>query len=110
MRECATVDEAKLLAYLLDVDRPDGGPKARFFLSKGAHVGDWRRFREVLLEHARSNPVTRVRMHPAGRAELFQLDCQEVRMPDGSSPCIRTVWEMRPEQPCPRLVTAYPSR
>lgn len=107
-RELALVEEAKIVGYLLNPDHPQGGAKARFFLARGVPVGQWQVLRDLMLEHARNNPVTRVREHPGGRARLFQLDCA-VAMPDGSTPCIRTVWEIRADPSRPRLVTAYPN-
>lgn len=104
---CAFVEEAKIRRYLLNAEHPDGGSKARFFLGRGAAIGQWLAFRAVLLDHARNNPVTGVRQHPDQPVSLHQVDCQ-VSMPDGSRPCIRTVWEVRADQPCPRLVTAHP--
>ena len=106
--ECAQVERGKVLDYLLAVTHPDGGPKARFFLARGARADAWETFANILIEHARRNPVVGVRDDPQGRARLFQIDCR-VRMPDDSVPCIRTVWELRKGAACPRLVTAYPA-
>ena len=106
--ECAQVESRKVVDYLLATAHPDGGPKARFFLARGARAEAGEVFAKTLVEHARLNPVARVRDDPAGRARLFQVDCH-VRMPDDSTPCIRTVWELRAGAACPRLVTAYPA-
>ena len=106
--DCAQVEYRKVVDYLLATAHPDGGPKARFFLARGARADAWVVFARTLVEHARINPVARVREDPAGRARLFQIDCQ-VRMPDDSAPCIRTVWELRAGARCPRLITAYPA-
>ena len=106
--ECAQVESRKVVDYLLAVTHPDGGAKARFFLARGARADAWEAFARVLVEHARLNPVASVRDDPAGRAQLFQIDCH-VTMPDDSAPCIRTVWELRAGASCPRLVTAYPA-
>jgi hypothetical protein len=104
---CAFVEEKKIRRYLLNPDHPGGKTKAGFFLGRGASVALWPVFRDVLVEHGRTNPVTGVRQHPDQPVSLHQVDCH-VRMPDGSVPCIRTVWEIRDGQPCPRLVTAHP--
>ncbi len=106
--ECAQVECRKVIDYLLATAHPDGGPKARFFLARGARADAWEVFAGTLVEHARINPVAGVREDPAGRARLFQIDCH-VRMPDDSVPCIRTVWELRAGARFPRLVTAYPA-
>jgi hypothetical protein len=106
--DCAQVEHGKATDYLLATAHPDGGPKARFFLTQGARSEAWEVFARTLVEHARLNPVVRVRDDPAGRARLFQVDCH-VWMPDDSAPCIRTVWELRAGARCLRLVTAYPA-
>jgi hypothetical protein len=106
--ECAQVEYRKVVDYLLATAHPDGASKARFFLARGARSEAWEVFAKTLVEHARLNSVASVRDDPAGRARLFQVDCH-VRMPDDSTPCIRTVWELRAGAACPRLVTAYPA-
>ena len=106
--DCAQVECRKVVDYLLSTTHTDGAAKARFFLARGARADRWEVFAKVLVEHARLNPVVRVRDDPSGRARLFQIDCH-VKMPDDSAPCIRTVWELRTGAICPRLVTAYPA-
>jgi hypothetical protein len=105
--ECAFVEETKINAYLLNVDHAQGASKAKFFRAHGARPEQWTLFRSVLLAHARNNSVNGLRTSPRG-IKLYQVDCQ-VEMPDGSRPCIRTVWEVRADQPCPRLITAHPN-
>lgn len=104
--EAAVVEQNKIVAYLLNAEHPEGGPKARFFLGHGARPEAWAVFWAVLLEHARTNPLANVRTSPYG--SLYQIDCF-VTLPDGASCCIRTVWEIRIGQSCPRLVTAHPN-
>lgn len=105
--ECAVVAEDKILRYLLDLDHVQGASKARFFLARGASRDEWQVFAATLVEHARRNPVVKMRSRPDGAESLLQVDCH-VPMPDGSTPCIRTVWELREGQVSPRLVTAHP--
>ena len=58
---CAQVEHGKVIDYLLATAHPDGGPKARFFLARGARAEAWEVFAKTLVEHARLNPVARVR-------------------------------------------------
>lgn len=104
---CTFGEEKKIRRYLLSADHPESQTKAGFFLGRGASAALWPVFRDVLIEHGRTNPVTGVRQHPDQPVSLHQVDCS-VRMPAGSVPCIRTVWELRDGQPCLRLVTALP--
>jgi len=104
-KEQARVDEPKITGYLLKSDHPLGGPKAKFFLGRGFVVADWESMADALRHHARHNRVSRVRITPF--ATNYSVDCS-VPTPDRSSPCIRTVWEVRADDERPRLITAYP--
>ncbi|MCR6655011.1 MAG: hypothetical protein NVV63_04155 [Opitutus sp.] len=101
----AHVEEKKVVSYLLDLAHPIGGSKARFFLGRGFSAADWEGFADALRHHARTRPVTRIKSTPF--ATNYSLDCH-LPTPDRSSPCIRTVWEIRPDDPRPRLITAHP--
>jgi hypothetical protein len=101
----ALVEEAKLKSYLLNLEHLKGGPKAKFFLGRGFTPPDWEGFADALRHHARHNPVSQTKRTPFG--VHYALDCN-LPTPDQSNPCIRTVWEIRPEDPRPRLITAHP--
>ena len=56
-----TVSEQKVRAYLLNTVHPVGGPKARFFLSRGFSVTAW----QVLTAALRQHPIdNRGRIEP----------------------------------------------
>ena len=106
-REQARVEEPKVTGYLLNSDHPVGGPKARFFLSRGFQLADWEGLADALRLHAQNNPISGIRTTQF--ATSYSLDCHLVT-PDRSSPCIRTVWEVRADDRRPRLITAHPLR
>ena len=60
---------------------------------------------DALRHHAKNNPVVRSVIFPFGTK--YTLDCH-LPTPDQSNPCIRTVWEIRPDDERPRLITAHP--
>jgi hypothetical protein len=101
----AWVEEVKILCYLLSREHPEGGPKAKFFLGRGFTQADWEGMADALRHHAKNNPVVRKVTFPFGIK--YTLDCN-LPTPDKSNPCIRTVWEVRPEDKRPRLITAHP--
>ena len=101
----AWVEEAKIVRYLLNRDHPEGGPKANFFLGRGFTPGDWEGMADALRQHAKDNLVVREVFFAFGIK--YALDCH-LPTPDRSNPCIRTVWEVRPEDDRPRLITAHP--
>lgn len=102
---CARVEEPKVLEYLLNLVHPDGASKARFFLARGFAPNAWQTMRDALIAQGRDNRVTKVTETRWG--SRYQVDCH-CPTPDGSNPCIRSVWEISNDGPCPRLLTAYP--
>lgn len=103
--DCANVEEKKIRQYLLNMAHPKGGSKARFFLGKGFEDKSWQAFRDAIIEQARRNPIAD--QSADEYSQRFVVDCH-CPTPDESNPCIRTVWEVLPENPCPRLITAHP--
>jgi hypothetical protein len=100
-----SVDERKLTEYLLSSTHVRGRSKAKFFLGRGFRPEKWEEFADALRHHAKHNPVVQTKITFFG--VNYALDCS-LPTPDKSSPCIRTVWEVRPEDPRPRLITAHP--
>ncbi|HVU24750.1 MAG TPA: hypothetical protein VHE13_11555 [Opitutus sp.] len=101
----AWVEEKKIVRYLLNLRHAEGGPKAKFFRARGFTEVDWEGMADALRHHARHNPVVRERQTEF--ATTYSLDCT-LPTPDRTNPCIRTVWEVRPEDSRPRLITAHP--
>lgn len=104
---CATVEEKKIREYLLNTAHPKGKSKAEFFLGKGFVERSWQGFQNALVEQAQRNPVATQSTDQYG--ERYVVDCH-CPTPDGSNPCIRTVWEITRQNPCPRLITAHPKK
>lgn len=102
--EQAYVEERKILEYLLNEDHAVGGSKARFFFARGFDRAFWRRFADALVGHGQLNDVVGAEATTFG--VVYEVRCI-LRTPDGTDPCIRTVWIAHEEAP-PRLVTAYP--
>lgn len=101
----AWVEEAKITRYILNREHPEGGPKAKFFLKRGFIPDEWEGLADALRHHAKENKV--VREVPFRFGIKYTLDCH-LPTPDRSNPCIRTVWEVRPGDDRPRLITAHP--
>lgn len=101
----ASVEERKVTAYLLNLAHRKGAPKAKFFLGRGFLPERWEELADALRHHAKNNPVVQIKTTFFGLN--YVLDCH-LPTPDKSGPCIRTVWEIRPDDPRPRLITAHP--
>ncbi|MCX6361006.1 MAG: hypothetical protein NT029_14430 [Armatimonadetes bacterium] len=110
--ERAFVDRAKVVAYLLNPDHPDGGTKAAFFAAFGFRRQRWRALAEALVEHGTTNEVVRVVESPFG---VRFMVAGPIQSPDGRHPGVVTVWIVEAAGPspggasAPRLVTAYPA-
>jgi hypothetical protein len=100
----ATVKDAKVRDYLLNLGHPDGGPKAIWFHSLGYNRDDWHYLADDLLAIARNctkfdTETTR-----------FGVKCKalgSIGRPGHRPGNVLTVWIVEDGDP-PRLVTAYP--
>jgi hypothetical protein len=102
---CALVERQKITEYLLNLAHEQGASKARFFLGRGFSLATWSTFGEALVAQGANNLVTKVTQTDYGMR--YQVDCH-CPTPDGTNPCIRTVWEIAQDGRCPRLLTAHP--
>ena len=103
--ERASIDDAKIVDYLLSSAHPVGRFKARFFVSLGYTAAEWWRLRDDILAVARTGSVALESAGPYGRK--FEVD-GILAAPAGKSAMVRTVWIIRPEEDFPRLVTVFP--
>lgn len=103
--ECAFVEHGKICEYLLNLSHPKGASKARYFLGLGFSCGDWQYFANALGQHPALNEVVEEKSDQYGTR--YVVDCT-FPAADGTTPCVRTVWEVRLDKPCPRLITAHP--
>lgn len=101
----AVVDDDKLRGYLLNVQHPLGGPKARFFIRFGFMSDEPESLRDALLQHGRQHEIAGVVQRPHGMVYLVE---GPIGAPDGRAPWVRTAWMIRIGEEFPRLVTAYP--
>ena len=103
--DLAVIDPRKLRDHLLSPDHPVGRHKARFFAS----IGFWRANADALARRlralARQNPAEPLASDAYGtRYEVRGM----LRGPSGTERPIVTIWIVRPADPRPHLVTAYP--
>lgn len=101
----ARVEETKLLDYLLNPGHPQGRSKAQYFIGRGFEREAWGGLADALRAQGANNRVTKTTITPWGTR--FQVDCH-CPTPDGSNPCIRSVWEVTADDQPPRLLTAHP--
>ena len=95
----------KVTAYLLATDHPVGGPKARYFVSRGYILEDPRRFEDAVKDLACSGTVTKTESSRWGTKYVVE---GELSAPDGRPMRLCTVWMIKGDQ-APQLITAYPT-
>ena len=98
-----SIEEAKLVGYLLDVNHPEGGLKAQFFIGCGFDPADPKVFAYALAEHAIRFWPGRIKATCFGAKHVLEGD---LATPARSAVLIRAVWQIRPDGR-PWLVTAY---
>lgn len=104
-REHAVVDLRKITHYLLDLDHPIGSGKAKFFLGHGFDMSVPAEMETALLKHVRDRVIIKTEENHFGTKYVVSCD---ITTPDGTNPCIRSVWIVEAANPIPRLVTAIP--
>jgi len=103
--ENAVIDRAKIVQYLLDVDHPQGGSKARLLHSLGYSAADWTRLESDLRAAHLSEDVLATRQTLWGmRYEVLG----PLTGPTGDSVLFRSVWQIDVGTDRPRLITMYP--
>ena len=88
------IERKKIVGYLLDASHPDGGGKAKFFLSHGFDLSDIATFARCILSHplAPGSALTKIAQDAYAPKFIYEgpLLC-----PDGEAPRLRTVWELK---------------
>lgn len=104
-RDRATIDQQKLVDYLLNPSHPDNGGKAAFFEGWG-----FSRVNSNVLERAIRHMIARsnvTRQVKSAWGIKYVVD-GPLAAPAGTTPAVRTIWIIDATDPGPRLVTAYP--
>jgi hypothetical protein len=103
--ETAIVPRSKVENYLLHLDHPIGGGKAKFFIHFGFHRERWQELASALLRHAQENPVTESLADADGVTYVIE---GRMTTPSGRRPRVRTIWLVETGELAPRFITAYP--
>ncbi len=101
----AVIELPKLLNYLLDVDHPQGGAKARMLVSFGYSSANWRRLDSDIRSMLLSEEVVATNRSLWGtRYEIVA----PLTGPSGDTVLFRSVWQIDLGTDTPRLITMYP--
>ena len=90
------IRQSKVDGYLLAIDHPDGGSKAKFFLGRGFRLDDYR------------GGLTHWPRTPCGTVQERIISAPYGVCPDGNTPEITAIWKVETGSATATLVTAYP--
>jgi Domain of unknown function (DUF6883) len=101
----AVIEPAKIVRYLLDVDHPDGGSKARILVSLGYSIADWQQLDTDLRRwHLVEEYAITSQTQWGIRYEIVA----PITGPSGDTVLFRSVWQIDVGTDAPRLITMYP--
>lgn len=103
--DLATVEQAKIVDYLLNPTHRYGAAKAKFFAQFGFELKAWEVLAIALRDHGQQNEVTKAKQ--TGFGPRYEVE-GELTAPDGRRPRVCTVWQVDEGETAPRLITAYP--
>jgi hypothetical protein len=103
--ESAAIPRSKLEDYLLFLEHPIGGGKAKFFIRFGFQREQWEELASALHEHLQENDVTKMAKDADGITYIVE---GKLKTPSGRQPHVRTVWLVEIGELAPRFITAYP--
>jgi hypothetical protein len=103
--ESAIVPRSKVEDYLLNLEHPIGGGKAKFFIQFGFHREHWQELTAAMLCHAQENPITDTLIDADGITYVIEGG---LRTPSGRKPSVRAIWLVESGRLAPRFITAYP--
>jgi hypothetical protein len=103
--ESAIVPRSKIEDYLLHLEHPIGGGKAKFFVHFGFDRKRWEELADALRRHAQENQVAGTTVDTDGVTYVVEGG---IKAPSGRQLRIRTVWLIETGELAPRFITAYP--
>jgi hypothetical protein len=103
--ESGVVPRRKVEDYLLNLEHPIGGGKAKFFIRFGFIRERWEELAAALLRHAQENPATEILPDADGITYVIEGG---LATPSGREPRVRVIWLVEAGGLAPRFITAYP--
>lgn len=101
------MSRTKILGYLLSDAHTHGRAKARFFTALGFSASNWEQLADALRHHAVAHTVRRTVETDFGTRYVIE---GALRVPNGATPTVLSVWFIHHGSDIPQLVTAYPMR
>lgn len=109
-KELARVDRKKIAGYLLNLNHPDGWPKAKFFRGIGFSENNINKLEKALLRIGKTNDVVNIDNSKPEFALKYTIDGTIVSPRTGKQYNIRTAWKIVKGERIPKLITAFPKK
>lgn len=101
----AIINSEKIVLYLLNIEHNRGGNKASLLISFGYSLDDWSRLADDLRLYHLTAEVASTRETPYGTRYEIRAP---LKMPDGRSLTVRSIWQVDIGTETPRLITLFP--
>lgn len=102
----AKIPPKKITDYLLCLEHPEGGPKARFFMNWGFSLHEWNLLASSLIQQVNQYDYERL---VKGKHGFTYIVSAPIDSPKGLTPPVKTIWMIAERTDYPRLISAYPA-
>ena len=109
-RRLVKVKRDKITLYLLNLNHPDGWPKAKFFRQIGFNETNINEFKKALLKISKTEEVVKIDKSKSKYAVKYTIDGTIVSPKNGKKYIIRTGWKITKGKKVPWLITAFPKK
>lgn len=97
--------DAKIIDYLLNPEHPDGGSKARFFLSHNCSISNFNKLKNIISAHLTQSTKIRTENSQYGIKLIAEGD---IILPDSFKTNMISVWMLNEDRKIIKFVTCYP--
>jgi hypothetical protein len=99
------INPQKVKSYLLNINHPDGGAKAKLLIGFGFTIKYTSVLETAIINHVTNNDVCKVITTPFGEKYLVE---GPIETPFGKSLQVRSVWVKELKEEIIKFVTLYP--
>jgi len=104
-RDCAVVEQSKLVNYLLNPEHERGGSKAKLLIQCGYSSENWQQLEVDIRDSHLSVDVEAIRETPYG---IRYVIIAPLRTPSNRQLPVKTIWQIDKGTDFPRLITLIP--
>lgn len=101
----AIIEDNKIIFYLLNINHPDGGSKAKWFINQGFQVENINKLKDIIIRQASENKVSKTVKTNFGTKYIVEGNIKTLK---GSIKKVKTIWIIPLFEDIPKLVTIYP--